>query len=149
MPNSLIIGYGNTIRSDDGAGHQAALALEHELSSPTCLIVAAQQLTPEMAEPISHASRTLFLDASHDGIPGEIRYEGVLRDPYFQPGAVTHHLTPSSLLELAWRYFQAQPKASLLTLTGANFELGEEFSPQVTAAWSQYLDRIRAWAKCS
>lgn len=149
MPNSLIIGYGNTLRSDDGTGYKAALAIQPELSSPECAIIAAHQLTPEMAEPISHAARILFLDASHDGVPGEIRCEGILRDPYFQPAAMTHGLTPSSLLEITWRHFQAQPEAALLTVTAANFELGEEFSIAVTKAWPQYLARIRAWAKCS
>ena len=149
MPHSLIIGYGNTIRSDDGAGYKAALALQSELSSPECAIIAAHQLTPEMAETVAAASHVLFLDAAHVGNPGEIRCQGILRDPHFQPGALTHDLTPSSLLELALRYFQAQPEASLLTLTGANFELGEEFSSPVTQAWPHYLARIRAWAQGS
>jgi Ni,Fe-hydrogenase maturation factor len=58
---------------------------------------------------------------------------------------VSHDLAPSALLELAVRYFHAEPDAWLLTVTGDNFDLGESFSPAVEAAWEAYLDRIRAW----
>lgn len=145
--SSLILGFGNPLRSDDAVGYNAALALEPGLSSTNTFVIAAHQLTPESAEPVSRASRVLFLDASHEGTPGEIRLEEVLRDPYFQPAALTHDLMPSSLLELALRYFYAEPEAWLLTLTGENFELGEKFSAPVAAAWPEYLERIRAWAR--
>ena len=145
--SSLILGFGNPLRSDDAAGYQAAVVLESELSGSNTSILAVSQLTPELADYISRVSHVLFLDASHDGVPGEIRIEGILRDPYFQPGALTHTVTPSSLLELAMRYFHAEPDAWLLTLTGQNFALGEEYSPPVAAAWPNYLERIRLWAR--
>ncbi|MGB9196179.1 MAG: hydrogenase maturation protease [Terriglobales bacterium] len=147
--SSLIIGYGNPLRSDDAAGYLAAVAMEREFSFPEISVIAMQQLTPELAEPISGASRVLFLDASRTGVPGEVRYAEILRDPYFQPGAMSHDLTPSSLLELAWRYFQAEPPASLLTVTGANFEFGETLSLPVAASWPAYLERIRQWVNTS
>ncbi len=143
MPKSLIIGYGNSLRSDDGAGYKAVTILEPELSSAEVQFIATHQLTPELSEAISRASRVLFVDASHEGGAGEICFEGILRDPYFQPGGLTHDLTPSALLELSARYFQAEPEAWLLTITGETFELGENFSPPVQAGWDEYLDRIR------
>ena len=150
MPTSLILGFGNPLRSDDGVGSKAAAALEPELSSQELLVIAAHQLTPEMAESVARSSRVLFLDATHTGVPGEIRCqricrEKVRRDPEFQPVNVSHDLAPSALLELAVRYFHAEPDAWLLTVTGDNFALGESFSPAVEAAWDAYLDRIRSW----
>ena len=105
----------------------------------SCRWIAAHQLTPEMAEPVARSSRVLFLDASHTGAPGEIRCERIGRqkacgDPQFQHASVSHHLAPSALLELAARYFHAEPEAWLLTITGDNFDLGESFSPAVEAA---------------
>jgi hydrogenase maturation protease len=144
---SLILGYGNPLRSDDGVGYKAGCELESELCPAEVSIVAAHQLLPEHGELASRAARVLFLDASHEGVPGEIRCEAILRDPYFQPGTLTHDLHPSGVLELASRYFHAEPEAWLLTLTGADFELGESFSAAVAAAWPGYLDRIRAWAR--
>ncbi len=150
MPTCLIVGYGNPLRSDDGAGSKAAAALESEFSSPELQVIAAHQLTPEMAEPVARSSRVLFLDASHTGAPGEIRCQRIDRGEVRravnpQPANVSHHLAPSALLELAARYFHAEPEAWLLTITGDNFDLGESFSPAVEAAWEAYLARIRTW----
>ncbi len=152
MATCLIVGFGNPLRSDDGAGSKAAARLESELSSPELQVIAAHQLTPEMAEPVARSSRVLFLDASHTGAPGEIRCERIGRqkacgDPQFQHASVSHRLAPSALLELAARYFHAEPEAWLLTITGDNFDLGESFSPAVEAAWKAYLARIRAWVR--
>jgi hydrogenase maturation protease len=145
MPTCLILGYGNPLRSDDGVGWKAALALERELSSPKLLVVAGQQLTPEMAETLSRCSRVLFLDAAHAGSPGEIRIETVQRDANSQTGDVSHQLSPSALLELAYRYFAVEPDATLLTITGESFEFGERFSEVVERSWNAYLNRARGW----
>ncbi len=145
MPPCLILGYGNPLRSDDGVGWKAAAALERELSSADLLVVASQQLTPEMAETLSRCSRVLFLDAAHTGSSGEIRMETVHRDPNAKVGDVSHQFLPPALLELAYRYFAAEPDATLLTLTGENFEFGEHFSASVERAWKEYLDRARGW----
>jgi hydrogenase maturation protease len=145
LSTCLILGYGNPLRSDDGVGWKAAAALERELSSTDLLVVASQQLTPEMAETITRCSRVLFLDAAHGGSPGEIRMEAVRRDPNTKVGDVSHQLLPPALLELAYRYFAAEPDATLLTLTGENFEFGEHFSAPVEHSWKAYLDRARGW----
>ena len=145
MPTCLILGYGNPLRSDDGVGWKAAATLEGELFSADLLVVASQQLTPEMAELISRCSRVLFLDAAHTGSPGEIRMEIVRRDPNANVEDVSHQLLPSALLEFAYRYFAAEPDATLLTLTGENFEFGEHFSVPAECAWKEYLDRAREW----
>src|SRR6202035_4601639 len=111
------------------------------------VVIAAHQLTPELAAPVSNSSRLLFLDASHRGIAGEIRGEKIYRDTRFEPGTLSHDLPPQALLELAARFFQAQPEAWLLTITGENFDFGEHFSPPVLVAWQEYLERARVWVR--
>ena len=59
MPRCLVIGFGNALRSDDGAGFKAAVLLEAELSSPTVSVIATHQLTPELAEPVARALEEL------------------------------------------------------------------------------------------
>ncbi len=59
---ALVIGYGNTLRSDDGAGPFVARALEARVPAGT-RILDAHQLTPEMAIDISVATRVVFVDA--------------------------------------------------------------------------------------
>lgn len=147
MPARLILGYGNPLRSDDGFGWKAATALEQELSGPDVKVIAAQQLTPELAEAVAASSRVLFLDASHQGHPGEIRMEPVRRDPDFEPGTISHQLSPSALLALAYYYLGSETNATLLTVTGENFELGENFSPLLQNAWKPCLERVLEWVR--
>ena len=147
MPRCLIVGYGNPIRSDDGFGYKAAAALDQEISSPDVKVVVAQQLTPELAEFVAQSARVLFLDASHEGRPGEIRMATIRRDPESRPSAVSHGLTPAALLELCYRYYGAEPEAVLYTVTGENFSLGENFSPALQNAWKACLERVLEWVR--
>lgn len=62
----LILGYGNSLRSDDGFGWKGATALEQDLSSPNVKVVAAQQLTPELAEAVACSSKP----GEREGVPG-------------------------------------------------------------------------------
>jgi hydrogenase maturation protease len=124
----LVIGYGNPLRGDDGFGHRAAERIPGAL--------AVHQLNPELMEPISRADRVLFLDASADGSPGEIRSRRITPAP--DARAFTHHCTPESLLAGALALYGRAPDAVLLTVTGADFSLSESLSPPVQAA----LDRL-------
>lgn len=144
---SLILGYGNTLRSDDGFGGKAACALKEQISSADVIVIAAQQLFPELAEAVAQSRRVLFLDASHVGRPGEIRESQVRRDPDFRPASISHQLSPAQLLALAYGYYRAEPEATLLTVTGENFDLGESLSPVVQAAWKPCLERVLEWAR--
>jgi len=140
----LVLGYGNPLRSDDGIGWKAAVLLKQELSSPHVLVIAAQQLAPEMAASVAGCSCVLFLDAAHDGQAGEIRLKPVRRDRKFNLGDFSHDFSPSALLALAFRLFDVEPQAQLLTLSGADFELGERFSPPVEMAWNRFLEAARS-----
>ncbi len=145
MSIRLLIGCGNTLRSDDGFGWKIAAALQQELLSADVEVKAVHQLTPELAELAARNSRVLFLDASHEGQPGEIRIGRISRDPDFPPDAISHQFSPSGLLELAYRLYGAEPEATLLTVTGENFGLGEQFSPAVQNAWKPCLERVLEW----
>ena len=94
MPGSLILGYGNLLRGDDGIGWKAAATMEAEFSSEHLVVISAHQLMPEMAETISHYSRVLFLDAAHTGQPGEIRMQPVSRGTESRLPGFTHEFSP-------------------------------------------------------
>jgi hydrogenase maturation protease len=124
-----------------------AAALRERVSSAEATVLAVRQLTPELADTIGEYKRVLFVDASHEGEPGEIRLEPVLRNPNFRLGALAHHLTPSDLAELAYQYSGTDTVAFLLTVTGENFELGEEFSAPVQNSWKPCLERALEWVR--
>ena len=58
----LVIGYGNTLRGDDGVGPRVAEAVE-KLNLPGVRTLVCQQLSPEHADPISRVRKVVFVDA--------------------------------------------------------------------------------------
>ena len=116
-----------SLRGDDAIGCHAARALEqHFWNDPDVEVVAAQQLTPEMAEDISQRAFVLFLDASFGDPPGTIMRATVSPEP--GPGGFSHHLTPSSLLTAAEQLYGDAPFAMSITMAGWSFELGQKMS---------------------
>jgi hydrogenase maturation protease len=127
VPGTLIIGYGNPMRGDDAIGCHAARALEqHFWNDPDVEVMAAQQLTPEMAEDLSERDFVLFLDASFGDQPGTIMRTTV--SPGTGPGGFSHHLTPSSLLTAAEQLYGDAPFAMSITMAGWSFDLGQKMS---------------------
>jgi hydrogenase maturation protease len=132
--STLIIGYGNPLRRDDGVGLAAAQQLANDLDIPGVQVVACHQLTPELAEPISRTSRVIFIDACDGAHPGQVLCRSVLRDSESAP-AFVHHLTPAALLACAYALYHSNPaEALVMTVNGACFEYGEGLTPLVAAA---------------
>ena len=61
--NYLVIGYGNSLRGDDGVGRQVAEQVA-AWNLPQVSSLSVHQLTPELAESIAHTDVVLFVDAS-------------------------------------------------------------------------------------
>jgi hydrogenase maturation protease len=126
---SLIIGIGNPLRSDDGLGWIVAEQLFQD-REVDCSIHAVHQLTPELAEGMALARLTIIIDASHEGEPGELHVRPL--SPSAQPGPTgpigTHYTTPEELAALTATIYGYCPPVVVVTLTGANFALGEQCS---------------------
>src|SRR3954471_3504710 len=58
----LVIGYGNTLRSDDGVGPHIAIEAA-AWGLPRLETIAVPQLTPELAELLASAELLIFVDA--------------------------------------------------------------------------------------
>jgi hydrogenase maturation protease len=119
------------LRSDDGLGWIVADDLRQRLPSPEVQVLQLTQLLPEVAESISHANTVIFVDASCEGEPGDIR-----RQPVSAPPArvqFSHQLSPTEVLGLACQLYGATPQAFCVTLRGECFEHGEGLSERVTA----------------
>lgn len=129
MPAILIIGYGNPLRSDDGAGPRAAEEIRRNLSDGSVEVVTCHQLTPELAAWVSESDMVLFVDAEDGGTPGTVRCSEVL--PEIQPAPFSHQLSPGAVLGLAQQLFGSHPTAFAFSICGENFEIGEAFSPAV------------------
>ena len=115
---TLIIGYGNDLRSDDGAGIRAAemIAGRTKPASRSRVII-THQLTPDLADDIAAAEQVIFVDAYVARAPGaELRVEKVTADLAGSARALGHHGDPAGLVRLADLLFGASPEAWLVEL---------------------------------
>jgi hydrogenase maturation protease len=137
-----VIGYGNPLRADDGLGWHVAQQLGAELAADGIVVVAAHQLAPELAEPVSRASLAVFVDAREGPEPGRVRCETIESDG-MAPLSFSHDVDPPTILELARELFGSRPPALLISVDGADFSYGVELSPVVRAALPTVLRQVR------
>lgn len=136
LPQMLIIGYGNSLRSDDGAGIVMAQKMAPHFDAkglPTQLITETQ-LLPEMAADISAPSinTVVFVDTSVQSNDAQVQINMIDVDT---PTASTgHQLCPAALLLYASLLYGRNPQAWLVSIPGVNFAHGESFSPTVKNA---------------
>lgn len=136
----LVIGYGNDLRSDDGAGRVVADRIE-DMGLPGVRVVSRSQLTPEMALDLADARRVVFVDASVDAVELVERAVG----PGSPVGGMTHHGDPGSLLALAADEGHV-PDAVLLEVPASNLGMGFDLSPGTAAAVEAAVEWIVAAA---
>jgi hydrogenase maturation protease len=138
---AVVIGYGNTLRGDDGIGPHLA----EEVAAwgwPHVRALAVHQLTPELAETLSAAGLVVFVDASADPEGEPVRLERV--GPGGAEGAESHCGDPRALLGLARDLYGSAPEAWRVAVRGWRFELGELLSAEAAAHCRTALERIAA-----
>ena len=139
-PLTLVIGYGNPLRSDDGVGPWIAGQLEQALigvSQVTCLT--AFQLTPELADDISQVDRVVFIDASVAVRAGEMAMTRVMGRTV-RHGALGHEMSPEELMFLCESIFGKAPAAWAIGIGVGSIEFGEG----LTAAVAKTAERLVA-----
>jgi hydrogenase maturation protease len=138
----LVIGYGNTLRSDDGVGAKVAAAVA-ELALPGVVALVRHQLTPELAEPVSTARVVIFVDAAADAST-DVQMRQV--EPADGAQLMAHAADPRMLLALARQLFGRCPPAWWLTIPVENLGFGEELSPLARRGFRTALEKIRTLA---
>jgi hydrogenase maturation protease len=122
----LIIGYGNTLRRDDGVGVEVAEAIA-AMKLPGVKVIASHQLVPELAEPISRANTVVFVDADV-AAKGRPKLRPIATAPTGQTFA--HAVNPHSLLTLAREVFNGSPQGWSLAIPVEDFNFGFGLSPR-------------------
>lgn len=136
---ALVIGYGNPLRGDDALGWHAAehlSSLPEFASNPGVRILTVHQLMPEIAESIAGAELVIFFDAkapSADISPGVVCCEEIHSEPV-PPQRIGHHLTPANAIAYARAFYDANPRAFVLSVVAASFAYGTPLTPSVQAA---------------
>jgi len=131
----LVIGYGNPLRGDDGVGPVIAEELARRLRDPESKVqvVACHQLNPELAEPVAETRAVIFIDASSDLPPGEVRVSSIAPDR-FSTAAFAHSMKPAALLATASELFGQAPLARFVGVGASSFDTGTQLSATVRHA---------------
>jgi hydrogenase maturation protease len=140
-PNILVIGYGNALRRDDGAGPALAVEVAAYLSRKGIQVrlISASQLVPEMAIVIAEEEPAivLFVDTFMDTFVDRAAREpssGIQIMPIGPETAsptLGHQLGPAMVLTIAALLYESHPRAWLVTIPGVDFAHGEGFSEGV------------------
>jgi len=136
----LVIGYGNTLRSDDGVGPKVAEAVE-ALKLPGVRTLVCQQLSPEHAEPISHARVVVFVDAAVDA-PKEVQLRPL--EPNESSQLMAHAADPRTMLALARDVFGHVPQAWWLTIPAVKLEFSETLSSEAQRGLNEAVEKIQS-----
>jgi hydrogenase maturation protease len=133
----MVIGYGNEMRGDDGAGPFVAACIDAaNLRGVVARMV--RQLTPEMAADLAETRRVIFVDARAGSEEVLVqRLETADRDEW-----CAHRADPAALLGLTQAVFGRVPEAWWVTTPGFCFEVGEGLSPRAQEAARKAVDHV-------
>jgi hydrogenase maturation protease len=153
-PRTLVIGYGNLDRQDDGVAYavinalrrrlgQAALGGEEtqleELGGQTDSIF-VMQLAPELLDTAAGYDRVIFVDAHVRSDLPDLHSAPV--QPEYASSAFTHHMTPAMLLALLQMLHHREPEGHVVTIRGQAFDFGQGLSAATGALVEPAAEQI-------
>ncbi len=147
----LLIGYGNTLRRDDGAGPALARMVAERGVRDDLRVITAHQLVPELAEELAApgVNAVLFMDACVGDMHAE-RGNGCHRVEIREVAATAtsapfgHNFSPSALLAYAKLLSGTSPPAWLVSVPAYDFGFGEEFSDRTGRMLTRAVDEVVA-----
>ena len=157
MKATLLIGFGNPDREDDGLAWHVLFRLAGRFDrlvdfdsgisfisnekSPDFLF--SLQITPEMVDEINQYERVCFVDAHTGNIPKELQV--VVLKSQFQKSPFTHHMTPETCLSLHEGLYNWYPEAILVSVRGYQFQFRQDLSPRTYELVAEAVDVIWDW----
>jgi hydrogenase maturation protease len=139
----LVVGYGNSLRGDDGIGWHAAGLLATDPRLAGVRVLARHQLVPELAEDVSRASLVVLVDAAAEGGPGSLSVRRVQPRP---PTLATwsHHLDPETLAGLAEALYGSAPPIVLVSVAAGSMAAGDRLSDALERALPEVVEVVAA-----
>lgn len=141
MLRTIVVGYGNIARADDGAAFEVINALRQrlgqkilsdgdtgmeELGSESDSIF-LPQLMPEIMEVLTHYGQIIFVDAHVGANKNDLDCEPVV--PEYVSSTFTHHMNPASLLAFLQVLYNREPEGHIISLRGYDFDFKRALSP--------------------
>jgi len=145
MRRTLIIGYGNIDRSDDGVAQAIINLVRQRLGQKTLEdgytglesigdeidSVFLPQLLPEIMEQFIGYEQIIFVDAHASEELGDLNFSPVT--PQYVSSTFTHHLTPATFLAFLKSLYSQEPVAYIVSVRGYDFDFQRRLSPQTRA----------------
>lgn len=157
IPKTLIIGYGNPDREDDGVAWHIlrGVAKFFGLVVPPIIdedllevnqnlhFLFNLQLLPEMTYDMVNYSRICFVDAHTGALEHDLNIQTL--DRKFQNSPLTHHMTPQTILSILSESFNSKPEAILVSVRGYQFGFENSLSPKTKILAEEAIIRISKW----
>jgi len=134
----LVVGIGNPLRSDDGAGPFVADCIEAK-GIDSVKVWVTQQLHVEDLEPMLAFERIILVDASTSGPSLDIRRVENIKG---QVLSSSHHLSAETFVNLANSIYHKNLQMQLCSIRGSCFDVGDKLSPGVLACAKQAVELI-------
>lgn len=140
MKRTIIIGYGNIHRTDDGAAYEIINAVRNLLGQKALNedetglenlggridSVFLPQLTPEIIEILVAYDMVVFVDAHVGASKNDIDCSEIRPENSYS--TFTHHMTPSMLLAFLHVLYQHDPTGYMVSVKGHDFDFKRELS---------------------
>lgn len=136
---NLVIGYGNTLRSDDGVGVRVA-EIVADWNLPEVRSLALPQLTPELAAQLAEVNLAIFVDVCQTIEDVKL----LSLKPSESIAFKSHFSEPRALLSLTQALFKKCPQAWWVIVPGENFQLGDHLSPLAEHGVDRALSQIQS-----
>ncbi|MBE0687420.1 MAG: hypothetical protein IH585_15635 [Anaerolineaceae bacterium] len=157
IPKTLLIGYGNPDREDDGVAWHILreVAVFFGLTIPDILdeslikdneklhFLFDLQLIPEMTYDMTDYSRICFVDAHTGALENDLNIQTL--DRKFQNSPLTHHMTPQTILSILEQTFNHSPEAILVSVRGFQFGFENFLSPRTKKLATEAIEKISQW----
>jgi hydrogenase maturation protease len=151
---TIIIGYGNIYRADDGVAFAVINELRRQLGQKlleegdTGLdeltgendSIFLLQLVPEIMELLAGYNRIIFVDAHVGSDMEDLNCSPI--SAHYISSSFTHHMTPSALLAFLKTMYQCEPQAYMVSIRGSDFDFKRTFSSKVQALVQPAVDAI-------
>jgi hydrogenase maturation protease len=137
----VVIGYGNPLRRDDGAGWYVAEVVAERWGERVTVLL-GQQPVPEWAETLADADVAFIVDASVDASVADaqrVRLRRVLPAKPHEPGFDGHEFDPRHLLRLSLTVYGRAPATYLLALPVEDLSFGDGLSSRTQRAATQAI----------
>jgi hydrogenase maturation protease len=153
--STIIIGYGNVDRGDDGVAFVVVNELRRRMGRSVLQeedtglddltrhndTIFMQQLVPEVMELFTAYDRMVFVDAHVGPDREDLNCSPVL--PEYVASSFTHHMTPPAFLAFLKTLYHCEPEAYLVSIRGYDFDFTRTLSPGTRALVGRAADAIQ------